>query len=250
MARTTSGNEKERGMPLTVNRTRFLMKAEEIAAGNPSYRVGGTGKDGTCDCIGLVIGAIRRAGGKWTGRKGTNWTARNEMRELQEIGSAAELKVGEAVLKAHEPGEAGYDAATIQRSYASSPDQRDYYHIGIVTSVSPLEILHMTSPAAKRDGKLGRWRFHGRLKQVDYGAAVETGNKVPAVRAPSEVERVQIAGGNTALPINQRAGATRKARIIARIPQNAEAEVLSRGGDWCRVRYAGRTGYVMTCFIA
>ncbi|MCR5369236.1 MAG: hypothetical protein K6E83_00825 [Clostridium sp.] len=153
---------------MAVEVLKFIAKAEQIAGEDPSYRIGGTGKDGTCDCIGLVIGAIRRAGGRWTGRKGTNYTARREMRELAEIGSAAELRTGDVVFKAHEPGEGGYDAERINRSYASSPDRRDYYHIGIVISPKPLRILHMTSPRAAVDRKIGKWRFHGRLRKIDY----------------------------------------------------------------------------------
>ena len=48
----------------------FLAAAQAIEKKAPTYRHGGTGADGTCDCIGLVIGAIRRAGGVWNGLKG------------------------------------------------------------------------------------------------------------------------------------------------------------------------------------
>ncbi len=275
------------GFKSTVLKSEFLTEAEAIAAKNPTYRIGGTGTDGSCDCIGLVIGAIRRAGGYWTGKKGTNYSARNEMRELYEIGSASELKIGEAVYKAHEPGETGYDAATIGRSYGNSPDQRDYYHVGIVLGVSPLRILHMTSPAARVDHKLGRWRFHGRLKKVEYGdteqgtgvvggtgtsgsgsggsgemavsgsgGAGETG--MPGTGSGggtgtsgniTEGNFAVIGGGNLSLPVNQRARGTRKAVIIGRIPQNAGVELLKWGKEWCRIRYEGRKGYVMTKFV-
>ncbi len=262
------------GFKSRVLKSKFLTEAEAIAAKNPTYRIGGTGTDGSCDCIGLVIGAIRRAGGLWTGKKGTNYSARNEMRELYEIGSASELKIGEVVYKAHEPGETGYDAVTIGRSYGTSRDQRDYYHIGIVLGVSPLRILHMTSPAATVDHKLGRWRFHGRLKKVDYGeteqgsgSAAETeasgtgdsggtgtsgtgsstGTTVPG--SITEGCFAVIGGGNLSLPVNQRARGSRKAVIIGRIPQNAGVELLEWGKEWCRIRYEGRKGYVMTKFV-
>ena len=39
----------------------FLREIRNIRALNPIYRLGGSGVDGTCDCIGLIIGAIRRA---------------------------------------------------------------------------------------------------------------------------------------------------------------------------------------------
>ena len=38
--------------------TRFLQGIQSIRAAQPTYRLGGSGVDGTCDCIGLIIGAI------------------------------------------------------------------------------------------------------------------------------------------------------------------------------------------------
>ena len=149
-----------------ISKELFLAKVEEIAAESPSYRIGGTGADGTCDCIGLIVGAIRRAGGSWSGLKGTNYTARNELISLRPISGNADLTIGDVVFKAREPGEAGYDAKTIQGRYASSPDKRDYYHIGVVLSVYPLRIRHMTTPSVKLDTSLGKWRFHGWLKKI------------------------------------------------------------------------------------
>lgn len=144
----------------------FIAKVEEIAGEEPRYRIGGTGKDGTCDCIGLVIGAIRRAGGTWSGLKGTNYTARNEMVALEPIACNSELKVGEVVFKARNPGEARYDAERIRRSYGRSPDKKDYYHIGVVESVYPLRIRHMTTPKPKMDTALGQWKYHGWLRKI------------------------------------------------------------------------------------
>ena len=51
----------------------FLTQIAAIAAESPSYRLGGDGSDGTCDCVGLIIGAIRRAGGQWAGTHGSNY---------------------------------------------------------------------------------------------------------------------------------------------------------------------------------
>ena len=48
----------------------FLSGVAKIKSEAPTYRAGGDGSDGTCDCIGLVIGAIRRAGGGWAGTHG------------------------------------------------------------------------------------------------------------------------------------------------------------------------------------
>ena len=63
-----------------VHMEAWLSKVDEIAAEGPSYKLGHDGSDGTCDCIGLIIGAIRRAGASGqvptaaTGRRETPWT--------------------------------------------------------------------------------------------------------------------------------------------------------------------------------
>ena len=53
------------------------------------------------------------------------------------IANAGEMFLGEIVYKAREPGE---DKYALPARYENSGDLRDYYHVGVVTSVSPLEI--------------------------------------------------------------------------------------------------------------
>lgn len=36
----------------------FLSAVDTIQAEQPTYRLGGKAEDGTCDCIGLIIGAL------------------------------------------------------------------------------------------------------------------------------------------------------------------------------------------------
>ena len=76
-----------------------------------------------------------------------------------------------AVYKYHNPGDAGYN---LPASYANHPDKRDYYHVGVVLSVSPLQIAHCTSwsggSGIKIDTKLGYWKIAGELSRVDYTA--------------------------------------------------------------------------------
>ena len=70
----------------------FLTNVRRIQAADPRYRLGRDGSDGYCDCIGLVIGAIRRSGGQWRGIHGTNWTARNAMHDLNPLRGAGQLQ--------------------------------------------------------------------------------------------------------------------------------------------------------------
>ncbi|MBQ6507354.1 MAG: hypothetical protein IJI08_08545 [Clostridia bacterium] len=151
-------------IPLSV----FLANVSAIVAKNPSYRLGGSGTDGTCDCIGLIIGAIRRSGEKWSGIHGSNYAARSETMNLRPIASGSELKIGEVVYKKRNPGSDSYSLPDRYRKGGSqyNGDLADYYHIGIVESVSPLRIRHMTSPKMRLDTKLGAWAAHGWLKKV------------------------------------------------------------------------------------
>ena len=45
---------------MSITLTAFREQLETICATKPDYRIGGSGTDGTCDCIGLIIGAVRR----------------------------------------------------------------------------------------------------------------------------------------------------------------------------------------------
>ena len=147
-----------------ISLNEFLAAVEEISAENPRYRKGGSGFDGSCDCIGLIIGALQRCGGKWSGIHGSNWTARNATDGLKRIVSNSDLEIGDLVYKAKAPGEKGYD---LPNRYKGDKDQNDYYHVGVVMSVYPLRIRHMTTPTMKIDIKLGAWTHHGWCSLVE-----------------------------------------------------------------------------------
>ena len=172
-----------------VSLSDFLSKVEEIVSLNPSYRSGGSGADGTCDCIGLVIGAVRRAGGAWPGLHGSNYAARNETESLAEIRSASDLSAGELVYKHYVPGQKGYD---LPSRYRNGKDLNDYYHVGLVTSVRPLRITHMTSPRALTDTRLGAWSHHGWCRRVSMPSGPQPATPADPA-APSAVPSVPAA---------------------------------------------------------
>ncbi|MGN0745166.1 MAG: peptidoglycan-binding protein [Aristaeellaceae bacterium] len=148
----------------------FLAAVGTIASEQPAYRLGGKAKDGTCDCIGLIIGALERCGVRWPGIHGSNWAARNAMTGLKPVSGTASLFRGSIVYKARQPGESGY---RLPDRYAADPDRLDYYHVGVVRSISPLEIVHCTSPGGVvTDTRLGRWAWAGGLSLLHADAAV------------------------------------------------------------------------------
>lgn len=219
-----------------ITRERFLEKVEEIAQSNPSYKEGRDGSDGTCDCIGLIIGAIRRAGGSWTGIHGSNYSARYEMRELLPVMNARELNLGDAVYKARMPGEVGY---ALPERYKNDPDQRDYYHVGVVTAVEPLEITHCTGPGIVRDTKLGRWTYRGRLEKVAYDSAevVETMVQTATVVADSGDD------------VKMRSTPSQTDGLYWKVPVGDKVQVAYVEGEWAKVRHQGRTGYMMVEYL-
>lgn len=154
-----------------INVLLFLAKIQEIISEAPSYKKGGFGLGGICDCIGLIIGALRRLNAGWGKTHGSNYALRYEMRNTFAIKKIADLYPGLAVYKYREAGAA---ANKLPATYANHPDQCDYYHVGVVISVNPLKIAHCTSwsggSGIKIDTTLGQWKIAGELKRVDYGA--------------------------------------------------------------------------------
>lgn len=220
----------------------FLTFASEICAENPSYKKGRFGSDGYCDCIGLIIGAIRRAGGEWKGLHGSNYAARSEVRGLKKVVRNADMKPGEVVFKAYNVGDTKYRLPDRYDTGGMdcNGDYHDYYHVGIVRSVYPLEIIHMTSPKPKTDTSIGKWEWHGELKKIDYGSSS---------KEEKPMGKVVIAGGNVSAKINMREAGSTGSRIIAEIPQGAEAELIEGGGTWNRIEWNGKKGYVMSSFV-
>ncbi len=219
-----------------ISKDKFLEKVQEIAKSKPSYELGHDGSDGTCDCIGLIIGAIRRAGGSWMGIHGSNYAARYEMRELLPVMDAGDLNLGDVVYKARTPGQAGY---ALPERYKNDPDHRDYYHVGVVTATSPLEITHCTGPGIVRDTKLGRWTYRGRLEKVDYDGTevVETMVQTATVVADSGSK------------VKMRSKPSTSDGLYWEVPVGATVQVAENTGGWAKVRYGDRTGYMMEEYL-
>ena len=219
-----------------ISKNKFLEKVQEIATSKPTYKLGHDGSDGTCDCIGLIIGAIRQAGGSWTGIHGSNYAARYEMRELLPVMDAGELCLGDVVYKARTLRQTGYD---LPARYSNDPDKRDYYHVGVVTGVSPLEITHCTSPGIVRDTKLGKWTYRGRLKKVDYDGT-------EGMQTMAQMAKVTATSGST---VKMRSKPSTSDGLYWEVTVGAEVQVVEITGGWAKVRYGDRTGYMMEEYL-
>lgn len=225
---------------MSTNLSAFLSAVDAIQAERPTYRLGGKAADGTCDCIGLIIGALNRCGVKWPGIHGSNWAARNAMAWLLPVSDASDLAVGDIVYKARRPGETGY---SLPERYAADPDRADYYHVGVVRSVSPLRIVHCTSPGGVvTDAKLGKWAYRGGLSLIDRSdySPEDTPEAVCAGTAT-----VTASSGST---VNIRSGSSKSGKVLMKVPVGSEVTVLEVNGSWAMVEVP-MTGYIMTDFL-
>ncbi len=229
----------EKGESNMITLSSFLSAIQENVNRIKAYKLGNDGSNGTCDCIGLIIGAVRLAGGEWTGTHGSNWAARNAIDDLEYIPSVSKMFLGEIVFKARNPGEDKYD---LPSSYKNSPDQKDYYHVGVVTSINPLCITHCTGVAGgiKRDTVQGNWKYGGKLKYVDYEKG-ESEMEEPLYRA--------IVTAPTGKTVNMRSNPSVTSKVLFEVPIGTNIEVMDVLDGWSAVQYFGRPGYMMTKFL-
>lgn len=218
---------------------RFLACVRENESRINGYEQGHDGSDGKSDCIGLIIGAVRLAGGTWPGTHGSNWAARNAMSDFGYINYVPGMFLGEIVYKAYEPGDPKWN---LPAAYKNSPDQRDYYHVGIVTGVNPLQITHCTSVPGgiAFDTKIGNWRWGGKLKYVDYNEQEE-----PDMKTPYQA----IVTADSGKTVNLRAKADIKSTIIDRVAVGDTVTVLDEMEEWDKVSHAGKNGYMMDKYL-
>ena len=232
---------------------RFLSMVDVIKRLNPAYKQPGDGSDGTCDCIGLIIGAIRRMGLKWTGIHGSNYAARYQTIDLEQIHGASSLDLGDVVYKARNPGASKY--ALPSRYKQGNPyyngDLRDYYHVGVVTQTSPLRITHMTSPHMKVDTSLGNWSYHGKIKPLVTEAEKEADEPVPPTPTPPpSTWSKAIVYAENGLPVKMREYPSTDCRTWVKVQCGTEVVITEPGEKWARINGCGRTGwYMMSQFL-
>lgn len=224
----------------------FVNGINEIYNENPAYQTGHDGSDGYCDCIGMLKGSIRRNGGNASGLSGVNYAARRTITQIRRIESTSDLKVGDVVMKSRLPGESGYDLPEKYRFGGSeyNGDLTDYYHIGTVTRVYPLEITHMTSPNAKKDDKLGKWSYKGWLPQISNDEPEP--KPEPEPQPVSEQAIVTAPSGST---VNLRINPSMTAKLIDKVPIGNTVTVLENGVEWSNVKWRIKTGWMMSKFL-
>lgn len=228
-----------------ISPEKFIEGVNSIYIEQPKYRIGGDGSDGTCDCIGMGRGALKREGVEDVkGMNGTNYAARHTIKNLQKIKSITQLRLGDALLKVRDKDDKDYPLPDQYRKggndYSQKWGETNFTHIGTVTQINPLRITHMTSPTAKIDTSLGKWTYFGRLPWVEYSSA------------PAEDELV--AGWATVWAekggtVKMRAKPSTLCRLYWEVPVGAQVVLVQPGDTWSEIIYAGQSGYMMTKFL-
>lgn len=230
-----------------MNSIEFLDAVEMIAATNPAYRTGGIGEDGTCDCVGLIMGAMYALGRKAYPMHSSNYFARKETTRLLPL-LESDLQPGMLVYKAREDDGRLNDRYKPGGRYHTG-DALDYYHVGVVESTQPLRIVHCTStPTADgivRDSSTKSWTHAGFVTGVDYDGTPEQAEE-PVGNAVVHAE--------TGKTVNLRARPNTSAQLVARVPvgtvvQVAETARNDKDERWSRVTADGKTGYMLADFL-
>ena len=222
---------------LDVNK---LIASVEECLGWP-YVSPGTNDARGIDCSGLFVKAFRDQGSSIY--HGSNTIYRKYCSEKGKLTNISQLKRGMVVLK--------WNPNTPEKF---NDGLGDFQHIGLVTSVNPLRIVHASSAAGcvTTDTKLGKWAYWGWLKNVAKTDAapviqpetIDEGDEDPM--ATTEFATVIADSGST---VNMRTKAKSTAALVERLALGARVEVLGTCGSWTKVKFGSRTGYMMSQFL-
>ena len=230
---------------------KFIAKIMLIFNSNPKRREPGDGSDGYCDCIGLIIGAIRRMGLKWTGIHGSNWAARKEILNLQPIKDQSQLQVGDIVLKAVPYGHKNWDLPTRYRKGKTyyNGDLNDYYHAGVVESVSPFRIRHMSAKMTidTTVKTYYPWNYFGKSRQLVEAACGMV--PVPTTPTTPATGKQGVLVAPTGSTVNLRKTPSIRGVLLKRVKLGTIVDIVTPGEEWCAVKVDGRSGYMMAKYI-
>lgn len=196
----------------------------------------GSSEKGCVDCSGAFVYAFRRHGASIY--HGSNRIARTEVKELLPMSQAKE---GMAAFKLREQGNSRYALPSSYKSGGShfNGDLNDYYHVGLVGRDG--QILNAQSSATGFvKSKADTWHCCGYLNQVNYE------------QEKSHMEEVLYQATVTASSgstVNLRAAASTSAAVLEKVKLGTTVDVIENGGEWCRIRTANNSGYMIARFL-
>ena len=136
----------------------------------------------------------------------------------------------------------------------------DLTHMGIVTHRNDGAIHSSSSRGCVTTSKFrdktipgGGWNRIGLYDKFDYGKTVnwymDHAGIGEAPQTKEETPMQAVTHANNGSPINFRAAKSTKATLIDTIPQGETVEILASEGDWKKVRWNGKVGYIMSKFL-
>lgn len=224
-----------------------MVKSARACLGWP-YVSPGTNDSRGIDCSGLLVKVFRDQGASIYHGSNTIW--RKYCTEKGELKKESQLEVGMAVFKWNPNTPAKFNDG-----------QGDFQHVGLVTKVNPLEIVEASSVSKKviTNSKIGKWRFWGRLKGVDYGKAApaeepaETAPETPAettdgAETPAEEQPLTMTAtvwAENGKPVKLRARKSTICGLYDELPVGTEVKVTRYGSQWSQITYRNRKGWWM-----
>lgn len=135
----------------------LLCQSFEDCLGFP-YASPGSNDERGIDCSGMFVRAFRQQGGRIYHGSNTIW--RKHLSRKGAIGRSTVLRRGMAVFKWREEGDPQQDGLG------------NFYHIGLVTQVDPLRIVHASTRGmcVRADTTADAWTHWGALADVRYPA--------------------------------------------------------------------------------
>lgn len=210
------------------------------------YATPGSNDSNGIDCSGAFVYAYRQFGQRIY--HGSNRIIREYCRDVRTVTNVGQLVPGMAIFKSrsdlsrmkaeYKPGGRYYDPAL--------PD--DYYHVGLVASVNPLQIINATTPVARIDNVLSKWCCAGYLNAVSYAQPETPG--CPPCEGPGGAPFPATVVAPSGSTVNLRARPDMGAPILVRVPLGETVMVTGQpDGLWWRVSYQALDGYMMSQFL-
>lgn len=224
----------------------FVGRVERIAARNLRYKIGGVGKNGVCDCTGLIMGAMYELGHKTYDMHSTNYFARYQTMEMKRAGEAKPF-IGQILYKARDDTD-DMNARYLPGGRYYTGDLLDYYHVAVITSIKPLRIVECTEygdvTGIVVSNTVKGWHYGGKLRGVDYNvqedASADEGGKNMEYSAI-----VSLKNENSTLNVRNAPGGD----VIGELRHGDIIRVMAEGEKWSYVSYDGGSGYVSTSYI-
>lgn len=131
-------------------------------------------------------------------------------------------------------------------------------HIGIVTMPRGEGAIHSSasrgcvaeSKFAGKTIKNGGWNRVGLWDDVMYDYSDADSKPIPEPEpAPEPEPETAVVFAENGNPVNFRKSPSKGGALIDRIKCGETVEVLTYGADWSRIKWHGKTGYMMTPFL-